>query len=534
MDPGAAAPASPQYWEDRAAARIRAFELVRDVQTDLPGVVDEIASLVEHAERKGWSEVVRAGLLGEAISAWLAADGSAPEAVERFLERSSNDGDHVMVALALAIRAGRGATGDDPAVAAAADADLARATVLLENAEGGTLERISAHTGCGIAFGDRWLWELGDDQYALALELAQAEELGTADFLLAAILYNRAEVQVSWASTLRQLGDANGVVERLRIWEAASATANSVSMPDVWSRDLAAFGVLLAASAGEDRAAEARAMLGDESPGRLDATRPVGHLLLAAALSDATAGRAGAAATAEQAIRSLDPNLYPHEYDLALYVGAELEAAGGHGAGLRCAQRQLVERWTSRLAALGSMQSRIHAESLSADYDLLSRHAHLDDLTGVGNRRALERYLVALSARSVESIALLMTDVDDFKTVNDRYGHAAGDAALIEVARVLERSIRPADIAVRLGGDEFTVVLADTDIEVARRRAETLLQTIEQHSWGDISPDLHLTLSIGVTAGDAVRIQELASQADAALYEAKAGGGHRIVCRQAV
>jgi diguanylate cyclase (GGDEF)-like protein len=99
---------------------------------------------------------------------------------------------------------------------------------------------------------------------------------------------------------------------------------------------------------------------------------------------------------------------------------------------------------------------------------------------------------------------------------------------------VLERSIRPADIAVRLGGDEFTVVLADTDIEVARRRAETLLQTIEQHSWGDISPDLHLTLSIGVTAGDAVRIQELASQADAALYEAKAGGGHRIVCRQAV
>ncbi|HKH88618.1 MAG TPA: GGDEF domain-containing protein, partial [Acidimicrobiales bacterium] len=423
---------------------------MRDVQTSAPGAGDEIASLIDSAEQQGWSEVVRAGLLGHAVSAWFAADGTAAEAVERFLERSSNDGDHVMVAMALAIRAGRGATGDDPAVSAAADADLARATVLLENAEGGNLERISAHTGCGIAFGDRWLWELGDEQYVLALEMAQAEELGTVDFLLAAILYNRAEVQVSWASTLRQLGDTDGVVERLRTWEAASASANSVAMPDSWRTELSAFGVLLAASAGEDRGADARSMLQDVSAGSSDATRPLGHLLLAAALSDATAGRAEAATTAEEAIAALDPHLYPHEYDLALYLAAELEAAAGHGAGLRCAQRQLAERWTSRLSALGAMQSRIHAERLSADYDLLSRHAHLDDLTGVGNRRALERYLTTLSARGVESIALLMTDVDDFKTVNDRYGHAAGDAALVEVARVLERSIRPADIAVRL------------------------------------------------------------------------------------
>ncbi len=508
---------------------------MRDTQTATPGVGDEIAALIDFAEQRGWSEVVRAGLLGQAVSAWFAADGTAAEAVERFLERSSNDGDHVMVAMALAIRAGRGATGDDPAVASAADADLARATVLLDNAEGGNLERISAHTGCGIAFGDRWLWELGDQQYALALEMAQAEELGTADFLLAAILYNRAEVQVSWASTLRQLGDAEGVIERLRIWEAASASANSVGMPDAWRAELAAFGVLLAASAGQDRAAEARAMLEGHQPDAPgDAQRPVGHLLLAAALSDAAAGRPGAAATAEDAVASLDPNLYPHEYDLALYLAAELEAGAGHGAGLRCAQRQLAERWTSRLAALGSMQSRIHAERLSADYDMLSRHAHLDDLTGVGNRRALERYLSSLSARNVESIALLMTDVDDFKTINDRYGHAAGDVALVEVARVLERSIRPADIAVRLGGDEFTVVLADADLDVARRRAETLLATIDEHSWSEIDPGLHLTLSIGVTAGVAVRMQELASQADAALYEAKASGGNRIVCRQVV
>jgi diguanylate cyclase len=118
--------------------------------------------------------------------------------------------------------------------------------------------------------------------------------------------------------------------------------------------------------------------------------------------------------------------------------------------------------------------------------------------------------------------------------VNDRYGDATGDAALVKVASLLAESIRPSDIVVRLGGDEFAIVLADADLEVGRRRAETVMSRIDHQAAKEAPVGPKITVSMGVTAGSPGRIQELSARADAALYEAKAWGGHRIVCRQAV
>jgi diguanylate cyclase (GGDEF)-like protein len=519
---------------DSDSARIRAFELVRDVQAADPGADSEIARLLARAEHEGWPDVVRGCLYARAVSAWFAGADGLSEIIEALLLRSVDDGDNVMVALALAMRAARGTTGDDPAAAAAADADLARAAVLVEEGEGGTLERISAHTALGVAFGDRGLWELGDEQHAAVFTIAKSKAPGTLDYVLAAVVYNRAEVQVSWACRLRQLGDSAGVAERLQIWEEVSAATSSFSVPEAWRTELAALGVLLAAIAGEDRAEQARTMIAELSEETFQGPSPLGLLTLAVALSEATTARAGAADTAEAAIALIHPTDHPHEYELALHVAAELEARAGHGAGLRYARRQFAERWTTRLAALGSMQSRIQAERLSADYDILSQHAHLDDLTGAGNRRALERYMSNLGHRGIETIALVMVDVDDFKEVNDRYGHAAGDAALVKVASLLAESVRPSDIVVRLGGDEFAIVLADADLEVGRRRAETVMARIDRQGTQEAPIGPNITVSMGVTAGNPDRIQELSASADAALYEAKAGGGHRIVYRQAV
>jgi len=522
----------PLYLQDRAAARIQMFRLIHEVQTAAADAAGEISRLLAHAERRQWADVARLGLFGEAVAAWFTGDEAMSEATEAFLERSLSDGDGLMTALGLAMRSSRATTRDDPLLAAAADADLARAVVLLENAGGGALERITARTACGIAFGDRSFWELADEQYAAALAEERLGDAGRISDLLAAVVYNRAELQVAWASTLRQVGDVHLVAERRAIFDTATETAADFPMPAAWRTELAALGVLLAAVAGEDRADEAKEVLGELAASPAPAPRAVGHLQLAVALSDAGAGRPAAAEGVEEALRTIDPHVHPHEFELALHIAAELEGRAPDGAGSRYARHQLAERWSRRLAALGSMQSRIEAERLSAEYELLSRHAHLDDLTGVGNRRALERYVSALSNRRVESVAFIMADVDDFKGVNDEFGHTVGDAALVGVAHVLESIVRAGDLVVRLGGDEFAVVLANADLETARARAQSFLDVLAQRSWAHISPDLQLSVSVGVTAGSPGLIDEVAAQADMALYDAKAGGGNRVVSRQ--
>ncbi len=472
MSGGAAQPS------EQRAARVRAFELIRDVQAGAPTALDDLEALAADARRRGWSDVARAGLFGRAVHAWYSKSPGARDAVGELGERSAAENDPVMLALGLAMRADTGVSGDAPSGAGTRAEDLARAVVLLEHAgpeSDAVLERTSAHTACGNTLYSRSLFELCDEQYDAALALGAAEPAHSVDFLLAPIVFNRAEVQVAWAAMLVQLDEREAAAERWRAWEQLTAAVERFEIPDTWRVELDSLGLVLAA------------------------------------------------------IASIDPHLHPQLYDLALHLAATIEAGAGASAGLRYGRRQLDEHWAARLASLASMRARVEAERLSSEREVLSRHARMDDLTGIGSRRALEQYLADLERDDVESVALILLDVDAFKVVNDRYGHLAGDAVLVGIGRVLERGIRPCDLAVRLGGDEFAVVKSGADIDVACERATAFLRRIDEARFDSGDARLAVALSAGVAAGPPARIRELRAAADAALYRAKAGGGERVV-----
>jgi diguanylate cyclase (GGDEF)-like protein len=224
----------------------------------------------------------------------------------------------------------------------------------------------------------------------------------------------------------------------------------------------------------------------------------------------------------------MDREAFPLLYDLALYVAAEVEAQNGSTWGLRCAETQIRYRWSDRLAQLESMRSRIASTRLRSELERVSEEARRDDLTGIGNRRAFGQFVAELERRGIERLALIMVDVDRFKMVNDRFGHAVGDAVLSRLARHLDAGIRPSDLAVRLGGDEFLVALADAELSVAGERAAALMRELDAERWEQISAGLDVGVSMGVSAGRVAELAVVRSGADRALYEAKRAGGQRI------
>jgi diguanylate cyclase (GGDEF)-like protein len=163
----------------------------------------------------------------------------------------------------------------------------------------------------------------------------------------------------------------------------------------------------------------------------------------------------------------------------------------------------------------------------------LAEEAVRDHLTGLYNRRHLDRILAdALAgAAAGDPVGVVLLDVDHFKSVNDRYGHAVGDQVLRGVAGVLRASTRPGDTIARLGGEEFVIVLPGADREQARLRAETVRRACGL--WDHPVPDgiLRVTVSAGVAAGPADGLDgtTLLEACDRALYAAKEAGRDRVL-----
>jgi diguanylate cyclase (GGDEF)-like protein len=161
------------------------------------------------------------------------------------------------------------------------------------------------------------------------------------------------------------------------------------------------------------------------------------------------------------------------------------------------------------------------------------RVAAVDELTGLATFRMLRERLeqeVARSDRSGEPFGVLFVDMDEFKRVNDVYGHEAGNKVLEGVGRELEHSVRRTDLAARYGGDEFVLVLVRTDLEGARRVGEMVREAVEELGKAQGFNEGDVSVSIGVACHDP-RAEELGDslrEADRALYQAKAQGGNRV------
>ncbi|MFP5393460.1 MAG: GGDEF domain-containing protein [Gammaproteobacteria bacterium] len=166
------------------------------------------------------------------------------------------------------------------------------------------------------------------------------------------------------------------------------------------------------------------------------------------------------------------------------------------------------------------------------DDTALAHLATVDSLTGLLNRRAFfeatERAR-AQAQRQQQSVALMMLDIDYFKRLNDRYGHAAGDGALCAFARTAESTLRERDILGRLGGEEFALLLPATDLMGAMQAAERLRAAVEMSPLSIEGQPVVLTVSIGLVMVDADEaISTALARADHALYTAKSGGRNRV------
>jgi diguanylate cyclase (GGDEF)-like protein len=165
--------------------------------------------------------------------------------------------------------------------------------------------------------------------------------------------------------------------------------------------------------------------------------------------------------------------------------------------------------------------------------DDLIKHAGLDPLTGVLNRRELDaraRVAIAHAERYDRALTCAMLDIDHFKAINDRYGHAAGDAVLREAATRISESCRASDTIGRYGGEEFVVLLPETRVEDAAVLAERLRCRFDDHGFTFEGATVHVTVSIGVAPWEpGVTVPaSLYSAADRALYTAKDLGRNRI------
>jgi len=355
--------------------------------------------------------------------------------------------------------------------------------------------------------------------------IADAELLPTPDLLLAALN--------SYAWLLHERGeaaDAAAAVDRMRqVAERTGIRLNSAAL-DTAAR------VLLDAGDLERAEEMARAAIAPDAASSSRFNSGEGMLTLAEirwARGDADGAYLLAAGAEELAV---DHNL-PEIRALALRQKARLLAERGDYRGAYEAATAYHDLWatvrsreTDSRAVL--LQTVLHTDEARRRSALYEELAERDPLTGVWNRRHLNRILPAMLGEHDASgipLSVAIVDLDRFKAVNDERDHEVGDAALCRIADLLDVELTEPAFAVRLGGDEFLLVLPDVDERAAAELGDRARRRVAAEDWNELTRGLPVTISVGVATSTTASTQaELMRVADDNMYRAKRAGGNTV------
>jgi diguanylate cyclase (GGDEF)-like protein len=346
--------------------------------------------------------------------------------------------------------------------------------------------------------------------------------------LLLAVLNNFAWIalEADWPRAIALADEMRAVIATRLDGVAASAPLDTIA------HALLGAGRLLEADTVAE-AAVARARLDHVEPDVLAAS-----LLTAAEILRARGDRAGARERLDEAWAEAEDRTLRDVGARVLKALSEMAAEDGD---FEAAYRYLLRHKTES-DRFQTERSERHAAMIQAIYGAelererriaMERLADTDPLTGLWNRRYLDRRLRELSAAG-RPVAVALVDVDHFKQVNDAFSHDAGDRALCRIAALARLHVAGDEdgegFVARLGGEEFALVLPVGDGEVARRRCEALRAHVEADDWDLIAPGARITVSIGLALGSGGEAPSvLLARADARLYEAKRAGRDRVV-----
>ncbi len=196
-------------------------------------------------------------------------------------------------------------------------------------------------------------------------------------------------------------------------------------------------------------------------------------------------------------------------------------------------KRSLARRayWQDRMAEyknnVNDMRDQLQRANVHAEK--MTKEAHQDALTGLGNRRAFDQKLLQLETEPDANYAVAILDLDYFKAVNDNFSHLVGDDVLRYVADIMQEHCRDCDLVARIGGEEFAILLPNASQERARIVCERIRKQISAWDWKSLVDELQVTVSAGVATSEEGRSTlDVFAVADARLYHAKINGRNQV------